>query len=239
MSEKEPADKTTWNAKKKAIVGNIEGTIESNRKTLDMISATQFKLGEAAKYLTNDQIRLAQMEKVLTSEAYVPNNPVNAGSIDVMNSLSANALGSAKYMASTARVLRTNADSLTGSTITSGSIVTSMASTTVYLADRMIDTEPIAPVIAELRKPTAQERLAELSPRLSEIGKELSAKLNGAWETLRNSSNDDRVSQASHSARELISDILLRLAPDESVMEMEWFKPDTPNGRPTQRQRAK
>jgi hypothetical protein len=213
--------------------------MESNGKTLKIISATQFKLGEAVGYLTNDQIRLGQMKTVLASEAYVPDNPVNASSIDVMNSLSVNELGSAKYMVSTAGALRTNADSLVGSALTSGSIVASMASTTFYLTERMIDTAPIAPLIEELRKPTAQDRLKELSRKLFGIGKELSTKLNGAWKTLNDFSKDDRVSQSSHSARELISDILIELAPDEKVVEREWFKPETSNGRPTQRQRAK
>jgi len=225
--------------KKGAIVCNIEQAMESNEETLKSIADVQSKLGETGKYLTNNQTRLAQMKGVLDSEAYVPDNPVNASSINIMYGLSVNELGSAKYMVSTAGALRTNADSLVGSTLTSGSIVASMASTTFYLAERMIDTAPIAPLIEELRKPTAQDRLTELSPKLLGIGEELSTKLNGAWETLNDFSKDDRVSQSAHSARDLVSAILTKLAPDEKVMEMEWFKPETPTGRPSQKQLAK
>jgi hypothetical protein len=238
MDEK-AQNKRIWNEKKKAIIGNINEAMDSNEETLKIISDTQVKLGEAGKYLTYNQIRLAQMKRILNSEAYVPDNPVNAGSITIMNSLSTNELGSAKYMFSTAGAMRTNADSLVGSTLTSGSLVASMASSTVYLAERMVDTGPIMPLLEELKKPTAHDRLKELAPKLFEIGESLSTKLNGSWETLSDFSKDDRVSQSAHSARDLISDILIKLAPDEKVMKMEWFKPETREGRPSQKQRAK
>jgi hypothetical protein len=239
MSDRKEKDKANWMAKKKPIIENIQSAIEFNEKTIRMLSETQVQLNKTRGYLTNNQVKLNQIKTVIGSEAYIPDNPVNESSIRTMTTLSENELGSARYMHSTAGVLRTNADSLEGSVSTSSSIVTGMASSAYYMADRMIDVEPIVGVINELKQPTAQDRLSELSPKLSEIGVDLSTKLNGAWETLDDPSKDDRVSQSAHSARDLISDILIRLAADEKVKEMSWFKPETPNGRPTQRQRAK
>lgn len=213
--------------------------MESNEQTLKNITDAQAKLGEAGNYLAANQNRLELMRNVFTSQAYLPDNPVNYSSFDALNNLSMNALGSARYRVATVRALRTNSDSLFGNTLTSGSLVASMASTTVYIAERMIDIKPIIPLIEQLKTPTAQDRLRELSSKLREIQEELATKLNGSWETLNDHSKNDRISQSAHSARDLVSDILIRLAPNEKVIEMDWFKPETEDGRPSQKQRAK
>lgn len=74
---------------------------------------------------------------------------------------------------------------------------------------------------------------------MSAIESRLSIKLEGSWQTLQDTSKVDRHLQAASSARELISDLLHTLSPDEKVYLMTWFKSKTSNGKPTQKQRAR
>lgn len=78
----------------------------------------------------------------------------------------------------------------------------------------------------------------KLSYCLKQIELRLSVKLDGVWLTLRDRSKKDIFLQASSSMRELISDTLYTLAPNEKVEKTSWFKPETKNGKLSQRQRA-
>lgn len=231
--------KYKWIEKKSPLVKNLDETIALNEETLRSISAARASINEATTVLKNDQMRLYQIREVYKSNAYLPDNPVTTSSVAIMTSLSVTGKESARHMASLAGAIKTNTDSFTGSTLTSGSIVASMASATVYMADRMIDLEPVLPVITAMRESTAQNRQSELSTKLATIEPRLETKLHGAWQTLNDTSKEDRFSQAANSAREVISDLLIILAPDDKVVLMHGFKPETENGRPSQRQRAR
>lgn len=55
---------------------------------------------------------------------------------------------------------------------------------------------------------------------------------------LDNNSDPLRINSFAYSARELLRNVLSRLAPDEDVINCEqWFKVETDNGKPTRRQR--
>ncbi|MEW6327867.1 MAG: hypothetical protein AB1487_09810 [Thermodesulfobacteriota bacterium] len=60
------------------------------------------------------------------------------------------------------------------------------------------------------------ERLNEISDRFINIRK-------GAWQTFR-SNSQDKVRQAAHSMRELIRQVLDKLAPEQEVKNTTWFK---------------
>ena len=68
----------------------------------------------------------------------------------------------------------------------------------------------------EYRKTLPLEFLLGLDP-------ELERKRQGAWQTLEGSTSD-RHAQAAHSMREVLSQLLDRLAPREQVQKAQWYK---------------
>jgi hypothetical protein len=222
-------------------VENVNEAVKLNEVALKDISMAETDLGRTKDYLQNDQIKLKQIRDVFDSNANLPYNDINRGTVLLMTNLSETELRAAERRASLAGALRTNADLFEGSIWASGPIVVSMASAAVFLAERMVDIEPIKLqlLVEELNKPTPRDRHSELSAKLTKIEAGLTKKLDGAWDTLQNDTNEDRFSQAAHSAREVISDLLDRLAPNERVMTVDWFKPERDNGNPTHFQRAK
>jgi hypothetical protein len=78
-----------------------------------------------------------------------------------------------------------------------------------------------------------------LGARLNSIEPRLYEKFEGMWQTLTDTTKRDRFRQAAHSMREVISELLQVLAPEEQVKQAKWWKPETESKKPTQRQRVK
>jgi hypothetical protein len=75
--------------------------------------------------------------------------------------------------------------------------------------------------------------------KLETIEPRLRTKFEGVWQTYNDTSKKDRVRQAAHSMREVLSEFLQVLSPDDDVKRAEWWKSETNDGRPSQRQRVK
>lgn len=237
----EESNRDKWNRKKKPIIENINTAIKNREYTLYKISQLQDNFGKATEILTEDVSRLRSIRQIYdNNEAYLRLNPVMEGSINIMTSFSAYDAEYTRGLASEARRIKTNTDSFLGTLNVSGSVnASNMGTVTVHLADRMENKEAILPIVEVLKRTSARDRRTELSSKLTEINDKFSTKLEGAWQTLQDHSKSDRFLQAASSARELISDLLCTLAPDDKVMETKWFKPERENGKPTQRQRAR
>lgn len=232
--------KSNWHKKRTPILENIEKAITLRKFTLKDLSDAQKNLDEATELIKYDITRLDQIKGIFANNtAYLPTNPVTEGSVDIMTNLSAHDSEAAQFLASTSKFIRTNTDRFRGTVIVSGSTVSSMATTAIQMADSMENNEAIQPFIIEIKEPTARDRKIELCSKLSEIDNRLATKLEGAWQTLHDVSKADRFLQAASSARELISDLLHLLSPDDQVKAMPWFKKETESGNPTQRQRAR
>lgn len=239
-SEENENDKTKWNRKKKFIIDNFNEAIKDREKALDEVSRSQQNLNRVTGVLSDEILRIQQMQNIYqNNNVYLHFNPVTEGSFDVMMSLSISDASNATTIASAASKIRTNTESLLGTAIATGSTVSSMVSTTVHLSENMENKEAIFVDLKPIVEPTPYDRRIELSSKLSEIEPRLSTKLDGAWQTIQDKSKEDRFLQSASSARELISDLLHLLAPDDQVAEMEWFAPETENGRPSQRQRSR
>ncbi len=182
---------------------------------------------------------MCQIRDVFKSDAYLPINNATGGSLAGMYSLSVSEKESAKNVLYTSEKVKNESYVFAGTVSTSTAVLTTMTSSAVYLTKSMIDTEPVSYTINKMNEPTPNDRKNQLSPMLKNINGGLVTKLEGAWYTLNDTANEDRFSQAANSARELISDILVTLAPDDKVTSTKWFKPELENGKPTQRQRAK
>ncbi len=76
------------------------------------------------------------------------------------------------------------------------------------------------------------EKLRKIDPRLATI-------FEGMWQTLSDSTKKDRYRQAASSMIEVISVFEHILSPDDKVRKAKWWKPDSKDGKPTQRQRVK
>jgi hypothetical protein len=100
------------------------------------------------------------------------------------------------------------------------------------------DHPKIGPVIDQAQFPSPTEQREEISAELKDIQPRLAEKFDGAWKTLNEKTNPDRFRQAAHSMREVLSESVQILAPDEDVAKAGWFK-KSGEKKPTQRQRVK
>jgi hypothetical protein len=232
--------KYQWNQRKRAINNNIDDAIAYNEITLKSAGKARESMDKAVAVLRDNQQRLNQMKVIYTNfDAYPPNDSVAASSIAVMVDLSASERKSAQRLAIIAGEVEISAIGMMGTVLSSDAVIGSMGTTTYYIAQRMCDAKPIENTIKEIGEPSAKQRKELLLTKLSETKPELSRKLDGGWQVLYDTSKVDRFSQSATSVREIISDLLQILAPDKEVKAMSWFKIETEDGKPTQKQRAK
>lgn len=160
-------------------------------------------------------------------------------------------LNSGSYLAKSARqhseytknkfftYLRVN-DSLLGTAIvsnTSSAMVLDVAESAANLVAPQYP--PIKLVIQEQRLPSPHEKRKQLRFELEILDLRSVATLEGAFQTLRDTSKQDRYRQAAHSMRDLITNLLNLLAPPEEVIKAVWFKPEKNTKGPTRAQRVK
>lgn len=133
--------------------------------------------------------------------------------------------------------MATDFSSLNASVSSAGSLVPSIVHVARHVTEKY-GTEEAKDYVIRWNQPTESDNQKRLSYFLKQIEPRLSIKLDGAWQTLKDRSKKDRFLQASSSMRELISDTLLILAPNEKVEKTPWFNKETNDGKPSQRQRA-
>ncbi len=237
--ENKEKDKEAWAKKKEPIIENIDETIALKEQALKNTNQAKNDVSKSVGQIKNDLTRLCQIRDVFKSSAYLPMNIVTGSSLAGLYSLSVIEKESAKNVLFVAEKLKNESTIFAGTVSTSTAALTNMTSSAIYLAKSMIDTEPVSYVISKMDEPTSNDRKNQLSPMLKKIEARLATKLEGAWYTLNDTANEDRFSQAANSARELISDLLITMAPDDKVQSTRWFKSESENGKPTQRQRAK
>ena len=131
-------------------------------------------------------------------------------------------------------------NSLMGSVIVadaSGNSMLSMSSSTAELISSRYP--QINKLIDDLKLPTPLEKRKKLESELREIDERFANIYVGAWQTITDTSKKDRCRQASHSMRDLFTQFLDLLAPEEKVKNTDWYEPETNSKKPTRRQRAK
>jgi len=106
------------------------------------------------------------------------------------------------------------------------------------------DSEEKKMLYEQVSSPTESEKTNESRSRLESIDKRFGSNLlddfNGMWQIARNPHLSSFQKASSHLGREIISELLSLLSPDEEVKKAEWFIPDqSNNGNPTMRQKAK
>lgn len=112
--------------------------------------------------------------------------------------------------------------------------ISSSAVKTVALQD-----PEIGELIRELELPSPFEKRKDLESELRKISERLADMYVGGWQTMRDTSKQDRIRQSSHSMRDLLSQFLDFLAPTDEVKQAEWYVPEYKSKKPTQKQKAK
>lgn len=239
--DKKEKNQEQWNDIKKPILKNVRTGITNRENTLKNIEATQKNLGKSTDIIKEELRRLYFLEKIYdNNKVNPPLNEVVNGQIGTMTTYSYNDVYYSEQLNAESQFLKTNAEYLLGTLTASGLVTTSnMTSITSYLIDGVENNGDINEYIKQIENPSARDRRIELQKKLKEINTRFSQKLEGAWQTLQDESKTDRFLQAASSARELISDVLCYLAPDEEVKKMNWFEKQRENGLPTQKQRAR
>jgi hypothetical protein len=212
----------------KEIVENLNRAIEFNENALKSTGKAQTNIGNAVEVIKEKTSKLYCLKEFYENQyACLSDNDVARDSIAVMASLSDSEKRSTEHLAIVAGVVEKSAHTLMGTVSTSNAVVGNMGSSTYYIYQQVINPESIGHTIDKINEPTAKQRKELLLPKLKVIKPELADKLEGAWQTLYDSSKVDRFRQAATSIRELMSDVLQILAPDKKVKAMPWFKPET------------
>jgi hypothetical protein len=124
--------------------------------------------------------------------------------------------------------------------MSSGSTTTSNMYIASSLVDSVIDNYPYLREKFEVVKvPTPYEKKEKAQTLLKEVDQRISEEYDEVWRIRMDENRKTRCILASHLMREIISELLQNLAPDEKVMVQEWYVKETLNGRPSQKQRTR
>lgn len=230
-----------WKKKKKPIISNLNKSIENREKILENIDYSQFSLYEIGDQMNDELSRLYSMRNLLQNDdIHIQLNPATEGSIDSIAYFSASDVQNTEQLVAGMDTVQTDIDLLKRTVkISMGTAIPSMTSGIVLMTEHMEPRSHVYQYTEILKDPTPRDRRNELSAKLSVINSRLPKKLEGAWQTLQDHSKVDRFLQAASSIRDLISDFLKTLAPDDNVKSMKWFQPETQTGKPSQKQRAR
>jgi len=230
------------NKKKKVIFNNLDKSIIFNSDVLTKVDSIQQSLSVNRAIIEEDLKKRKVMRDIYGNEDihFRNYNPVLEGSVDMMVRLSESDAEYSTYLMNKSERIKIDTDGFSRAVnVSGGTYALSMASATIPIVYGMENRCKVEKDLEAILRPSARDRQEELSSKLEKINPRLSAKLNGAWQTVSYRANVDRHLQAASSMRELISDLLHELAPDNEIMAMEWFKPETENGEPSHKQRAR
>lgn len=234
-------DNAFWSKKRRFIRCNIRKSIESREKVLDEINGGRGNFDRVSFQVHNELEKLRDLENFYESDnTRIDVNPVFEGSIDSLAYYSEMDAQRWGWLREQSHKIRTQTDSFVAAASASGSMVPSMVSGTYLIAERI---EPLShryKYTEKIKTPTPLDRKTELVEKLRKVDSVLALRLEGAWQTLNDTSKADRVSQAGTSFRELITALLNRFAPREDVEFAWWFESDPDNDRrPTRKQRIR
>lgn len=213
----------------------VKGQIPSIRTSLDEFEERM------DKDIANSQ-RSAEILRMLPDDFLRnPSQPIASGLNSVFY-ISENALEHSKQSVRSFQAISSDIASLTGSTAETTSLMSNSGLlTSLQLSETASrDYSWIRPKLRSINFPTPLEKKDEVATKLMEVKPNLKTEFDGTWQTFRDGSEKDRHKQAAHSMREILSDFLQVLAPDDRVRNASWFEPDeTARNGITQKHRVK
>lgn len=241
MTEEEPIEKL--NQKKKNIIQNCNNTKDNLLKSKDNIKKSEEKLNSTLLKI-DEQIenidKTAELIGVAPEKALETQNHIL---FPLWTSVDANLISGLRYSENLLHKTTTLAEHayvIDGVSSTSDPTFKSSV-TTSYSGNRVI-----LKVYPEVQKhldtikiETSHDKREDVENLLKDINEDVSNEFNQVWQTYLSITEKPHIKQAAHSMREVISILLQNLAPDEDVINSDWFEPKKDDGKPTQRQRAK
>jgi hypothetical protein len=228
-----------WDKKRKYIKSNVQEGIRYRENMLSDISNVRNNLGKSSEQIGDELVRLRTLDEIYKSPIKVDLNPVVEGSIDRLVYYSEMDVQRWSNFNNQWAPLRNQVNLFNAGITASGTLVPSMASGSMIIAERIEPLSHSYQYTERLNTPTPLDRKRDLSEKLVKINPLFSGRIEGAWHAFNDPSNADRISQAATSFRELLTNILSEFAPHEKVKDAFWFKSETNDGSPTRRQRIR
>ena len=211
--------------------------IRKTKKAIENYSAVKEEISEERKDLDTIEVTIDEnidkLDKATKLFEALPEEQVSNPS-SVLGSfiasgyeLAGGACAHSEYFKDSFQRIREETDSLIATTTvgdSSGNIILNVSSFAVKTA--ALKNPQVKELTRELILPSPFEKRKELESELRKIDECLSNMFWGAWQTLRDTSKQDRHRQASASMRTLLLQFLDFLAPPEEVKKADWYEPE-------------
>jgi len=223
----------SWGKKRRIIKLNIDKGITSREKFVRCANGIRGDLDASVSQAEDEIKKLRILDEIYSYEVSgIDLGSVFEGSIDSIVYNSQRDAHTWDFLSRDTERVRNETNSIMNTINASGSMVPSMTSVTYYIISERTDPRSHFYQYTDLlNSPSSLDRRRELSEKLEDIDPYLGIRLNGAWQTIEDGSKQDRISQASTSVRELITNLLNKLAPHQEVKEAWWYEqhPDARN----------
>lgn len=239
MDNEDEKENDPWWKNRRIIKSNIDKGIRSREKFVRYANGIRGDLDASVSQARDEIGRLRILDEIYGYErSGIDLGSVFEGSID---SIAYNSQRDARTWDSLSRDaerVRNQTESIMNTINASGSMVPSITSGTYHIiAERTEPGSHFYKYTDMLNSPSSLDRRRDLSEKLHDIDPYLDTRLNGAWQTIEDKSKQDRISQASTSVRELITNLLNKFAPHKDVKKAWWYEqhPDAKNATRKQR----
>jgi hypothetical protein len=242
MPEKSSENREAIIRKNNETIGNYSVVLRDISKARGKFDAIEGKIDENVD-------RLGKANRVyesLPEELFSKPSPVLHSLIASGSELAGGLYAHSEYFKDHIQKISDETDSLIGTAAVSDISGNTTSNVLISIAKIAVLQDPkIGELIEELELPSPFEKRKDLESDLRKIKKQLADMYVGAWQTIGDTSKQDRFSQAANSMRNLLSQLLDILAPPEKVKKADWYKPELNEEtkkirkKPTQRSRAK
>jgi len=239
VNSKDEKENDPWWKNRRIIKLNIHKGIRSRKKFVRFANGIRGDLDASVSQAEDEIDKLRILDEIYGYEGSgIDLGSVFEGSIDSIVYNSRRDASTWDSLSRDAERVRNETESIMNTINASGSMVPSITSGTYYIiAERTEPGSHFYKYTNRLNSPSSLDRRRELSAKLHDIDPYLDIRLNGAWQTIEDGSKQDRISQASTSVRELITNLLNKFAPHKDVKKAWWYKqhPDVNNATRKQR----
>jgi hypothetical protein len=214
MPEKSSENREAIIRKNNETIGNYSVVLRDISKARGKFDAIEGKIDENVD-------RLGKANRVyesLPEELFSKPSPVLHSLIASGSELAGGLYAHSEYFKDHIQKISDETDSLIGTAAVSDISGNTTSNVLISIAKIAVLQDPkIGELIEELELPSPFEKRKDLESDLRKIKKQLADMYVGAWQTIGDTSKQDRFSQAANSMRNLLSQLLDILAPPEKV----------------------
>ena len=238
-----PNEKKDIRKEKKLIIKNAETTLDNYESIKTYLGKARQNINVIESRITSDESYLRKTVegfRQMPDEAFIDPSPefetlVASGCVITASTMEHSEILRKGFSGISQRLGTMVSSAVSGSVgVTSSGVIALEAVRTIVPVYPKLE-----PLARELAIPTLPEKTAKAEQLLYNTAPRLKDMLIAAWQAYRDTSKHDRCKQGAHVVRELLREFLEILAPDKKVELAPWFKPETPTGVPSRRQRVK